>query len=62
MPTSHSSVGGIIEVCDSHDISLAAEEYILDSELREKHGAAARETVLKYKWSEEIGHLAEVLR
>jgi glycosyltransferase involved in cell wall biosynthesis len=62
MPTSHSSVGGIIEVCDSHELALAAEEYILDSELREAHGRAARETVLQYKWADEVGALANVLR
>jgi glycosyltransferase involved in cell wall biosynthesis len=62
MATSHSSVGGIIEACDSHDLALAAEEYILDSELREAHGKAARETVLEYKWPMEVEKLAKVLQ
>ncbi len=62
MATSQSSIGGIIEVCDSHDLALAAEEYIMDSELREAHGKEARQTVLQYKWTDEVAKLAKVLR
>lgn len=62
MATSQSSIGGIIEVCDSHDIALAAEEYIMDSELREAHGKEARQTVLQYKWLDEVAKLAKVLQ
>lgn len=59
---SQSSVGGISELVDPHDLALAAEEYILDSELRAKHGAAARATVLNYTWSTEIKSLVNLLR
>ncbi len=62
IPRAHSFVGGLIEVCDSHDLALAAEEYIMDSELREEHGKAARETVLQYVWSKEVAEFARVLR
>lgn len=62
LPISLSNIGGITEVVDAHDLSLAAEEYLLDSELREKHGKAARETVLTYKWSDEVAKLADVIR
>ena len=57
-----SSVGGMSEVVDPHELALAAEEYIMDSMLREKHGAAARETVLAYKWQDEVEKLADVIR
>jgi glycosyltransferase involved in cell wall biosynthesis len=58
---SQSSVGGQIEVVDAHDLALAAEDYLHDSEMRARHGAAARETVLKYSWSEEVANLSKVL-
>ena len=61
IPLAHSGVGGIIEVVDTHEFMLAMETYLMDSELRERHGAAARTTVLSYKWSAEVagivGHL-----
>jgi glycosyltransferase involved in cell wall biosynthesis len=61
MANSHSSIGGIAEIVDPHEVMLAAEEYVMDTELREKHGAAAREAVLKYNWSNEVARLADVL-
>lgn len=62
IPLSQSSVGGMIEVVDAHDLMLAAEEYVMDSELRERHGVAARETVLQYKWSSEVTCLEKVIQ
>ena len=62
IPLSQSSVGGMIEVVDAHDLMLAAEEYVMDSELRERHGQAARETVLQYKWSSEVTCLEKVIQ
>lgn len=62
LPLASSSIGGYIEVVDPKELALAAEEYIMDSELREKHGAAARETVLAYKWVTEVETLAKVIR
>jgi len=58
---SQSSVGGIAELVDPFDLSLAMEEYVMDSELRARHAAAARETVLSYKWSTEVEALANVI-
>jgi glycosyltransferase involved in cell wall biosynthesis len=57
-----SSIGGIAEIVDPFELSLAAENYIMDSELREKHGVAARKTVLSYEWSKEVQSLIKVLR
>ena len=62
LPLSASGIGGQIEVIDAHDLALATEEYIMDSDLRSKHGAAARETVLAYKWDTEVETLARVIR
>jgi glycosyltransferase involved in cell wall biosynthesis len=62
IPLGYSMIGGFIEVVEPHDLALAAEEYLMDSELREKHGAAARETVLEYKWEKEVAKLADVVR
>jgi len=62
LPLAASGVGGLIEVVDAHDVMLAAEDYLMDSDLRARHGAAARETVLGYKWSAEVETLAKVIR
>lgn len=57
-----SSVGGIAEYIQPFDLSLAIEEYLLDSDLRKEHGKKARETVLEYKWSKEVRTLAKVIQ
>jgi glycosyltransferase involved in cell wall biosynthesis len=62
LPLSASSVGGQIEIIDPIDLAIAAEAYVLDSDLRASHGAAARATVLDYKWSTEVAELARVIR
>lgn len=62
LPFSGSSIGGIGEYVDPNDLMLAAEEYIQDTDMRERHGKAAMETVLKYKWSEEVAELARVIQ
>ncbi len=61
IPYSYSSLGGIAEVVSPADLCLGMEEYLLDSSLREKHGAAARETVLGYRWSDEVKELVRVV-
>jgi glycosyltransferase involved in cell wall biosynthesis len=61
LPLSQSSVGGYIEVTDPLDLAQAMEDYAMDTTLREKHGAAARKTVLKYVWAEEVKKLADVI-
>jgi glycosyltransferase involved in cell wall biosynthesis len=57
-----SSIGGVAEIVDPFDLSLAAENYIMDTELRTRHGDAARKTVLEYEWSKEVQNLVNVLR
>jgi glycosyltransferase involved in cell wall biosynthesis len=58
---SQSSVGGIAEIVDPHDLMMAAEQYVLDTELRERHGEEARKTVLAYTWEREVASLVRVL-
>ena len=50
LPGVYSPVGGEAHVCDPHDICLAMEEYLNDSEKVKKHGALAKENVIKYTW------------
>jgi glycosyltransferase involved in cell wall biosynthesis len=50
LPLAYSPVAGEIELVDPHEYCLAMERYLNDSSLREAHGKAARETVLKYTW------------
>jgi glycosyltransferase involved in cell wall biosynthesis len=50
LPSVYSPVGGEARVCDPHDICLALEEYVNDSEKKLRHGARAKETVLGYTW------------
>ena len=61
IPLAHSSVGGIVEVMDPHDLMLAAEEYLMDTELRKRHGDAARKTVLGYEWAKEVQSLVTAI-
>ncbi len=61
IPYAYSSLGGIAEVVAPADLCLAIEEYLLDSDLRAKHSQAARETVLKYRWEDEVRELIDVL-
>jgi glycosyltransferase involved in cell wall biosynthesis len=56
-----SSVGGVQELVDPHALSLAAEDYVHDAELRRKHGEAARATVLSYDWATEVAELRRVI-
>lgn len=62
LPNSYSPIGGEIELVDPADLCLGIEEYLLDSEKREEHGKKARETVLKYRWDEEVAELIRVIR
>jgi len=61
IPLNQGTVGGIAELVDPIELSFAAEKYVLDSELRKKHGREARNTVLTYKWSEQVKVLADVI-
>ena len=62
LPLALSVIGGKSEIVDPTELALAAEEYLLDTDLREAHGKAAMETVLNYKWANEVKQLVEVLR
>ena len=50
LPLVYSPVGGECWAADAHDFCLGMEEYLLDSQKREAHGKAAKETALSYKW------------
>jgi glycosyltransferase involved in cell wall biosynthesis len=50
LPLAYSPVSGEAASVDAHDYCLAMETYLNDSVLKQKHGAAGRETVLKYTW------------
>jgi glycosyltransferase involved in cell wall biosynthesis len=62
IPLSASNIGGQIEVVDPIELAIAAEKYVLDSDLRAAHGQAARQTVLAYKWEKEMVEVANVIR
>jgi glycosyltransferase involved in cell wall biosynthesis len=62
VPNAYSPVGGEANACDPHDICLGMEEYVLNSELREKHGKAAKEKVLQYTWQKSFETLIKRLR
>ena len=66
LPGVYSPVGGVARRCDPHDICMALEEYVNDSDKRKRHGAKAKDTVLGYTWEkvtkEFIGKLEEELK
>ncbi len=62
LPLVHCPVGGEAEACDPHDICIGMETYINDSELRSKHGVAAKETVLKYTWESVVKNFVRRLK
>lgn len=62
LPMVFCPVGGEAEACDPHDICLAMETYVNDSELMAKHGAAAASTVKKYTWESAVKQLTRRLK
>jgi hypothetical protein len=60
-PMAHSPVGGEAEACDPHDVCLAIEEYLMDSDKRTNHGRKARETALSYTWEKAATRLIKRL-
>jgi glycosyltransferase involved in cell wall biosynthesis len=62
LPNAFSPVGGEANVCDPHDICLAMEEYVLNSEKKEAHGKVAREKVLTYTWERALAPLVKRLK
>jgi len=61
LPSIHSPVGGEAHVCDPHDVCLAIEEYVNDSDKRKLHGKNAKDAVLKYTWSNVVKELIKAL-
>jgi glycosyltransferase involved in cell wall biosynthesis len=61
LPSVYSPVGGEAYVCDPHDLCMALEEYLNDSEKKAKHGAKAKETVLGYTWEKVTAELSKCL-
>jgi glycosyltransferase involved in cell wall biosynthesis len=62
LPNGFSPVGGEAHACDPHDVCLAMEEYVLNSEKRAAHGKAAREKVMGYTWAKSCESLLKRLR
>jgi glycosyltransferase involved in cell wall biosynthesis len=62
MPSIYSPVGGEAHVCDPHDVCMAIEEYLNDSDKRKRHGAKAKETVLGYTWEKAVKELVSCLK
>ena len=62
LPTAFSPVGGEAHACEPHDLCLGIEEYLLNTEKREAHGKAARETILSYTWEKAAANLVKHLR
>jgi glycosyltransferase involved in cell wall biosynthesis len=62
LPMVYSPVGGEANAVDPHDFCLGMEEYLLDSEKRKAHGAAARKNVLTYTWERAVEPLLRRLK
>jgi glycosyltransferase involved in cell wall biosynthesis len=62
LPSVYSPIGGEAFVMDPHDLCLGMEEYLLDSEKREKHGLLGKEFVRKYTWERACEPLIRRLR
>jgi len=62
MPTTFSPVGGEAQACDPHAVCLGMERYVLDSQTRLAHGAAAKEKVLAYTWERSCETLVKRLK
>lgn len=62
VPNGFSPVGGEAHACQPHDVCVAMEEYLLNSEKRVEHGKKARESVLEYTWAKSCETLIKRLR
>lgn len=62
LPLVYSPVGGECWAVDPHDFCVGMEEYLLDSQKREAHGKAAKETALSYKWEKPAEVLTKKLQ
>jgi len=55
-------IGGEGSVCDPDDVVEAMNTYFRDEKLRNIHGKAARSSILKYKWKDEVEALYNGIR
>jgi len=62
LPSIYSAVGGEAQVCDPHDVYVAMEEYLNDSEKRGRHGQKAKDKVLTYTWEKATKELLSRLQ
>lgn len=62
LPNAQSPVGGEAEACDPHDICVAIEEQLVDSDKRKKHGIEAKKTVLEYTLDKVTENLVKRLK
>ena len=62
LPTAFSPVGGEAMACDPHAVCLGMEEYVLNSGLLAKHGAAAKAKVSSYTWQKSCETLIRRLK
>jgi len=61
LPSVYSPVGGEAHVCDPHDVCMAIEEYLLDTEKRLSHGKKAKDAILGYTWEKATSRLVKRL-
>jgi len=61
LPTVFSPVGGEAHACDPHDVCLAIEELLLDSDKRQAMGKKSKETVMSYTWEKAATRLIKRL-
>jgi glycosyltransferase involved in cell wall biosynthesis len=62
LPSVYSGVGGEANACDPHDVCMAIEEYLNDTEKRKVHGQRAKDTVLTYTWPKVVKDLVKALQ
>jgi D-inositol-3-phosphate glycosyltransferase len=61
LPTVYSPVGGEANACDPHDICVAIEEYVMDTDKRLTHGKKAKDAVTAYTWEKATSRLLKRL-
>lgn len=63
LDASRDAMGGEALMCDAKDFANGMERYFLDPELRERHGRAARQRIVRsYRWRDIAAKLVDVVR
>jgi glycosyltransferase involved in cell wall biosynthesis len=62
LPNGFSPVAGEANACNPHDVCLAMEDYVLNSEKRIELGKKARATVLEYTWTKSCAILLKRMK